>query len=78
VKLRAVLRERRRETLAVKGKLARAKEKLRKTQVRGFRIAFFISILYEDVFWAILELGKPQFLLYFTFSGFFQKPPGGA
>jgi len=27
--------------------------------VRGLRIACFISVLYEDVFWAMLELGKP-------------------
>jgi len=33
LKLRAVLRERRRKTLEAKGKLVRAKAKLRKTQV---------------------------------------------
>ena len=41
MKLKAVLRERRRKTLEVKGKLARAKAKVRKTQVRGVPILCF-------------------------------------
>ena len=45
MKLRAVLRERRRKTLEVKGKLARAKAKLKKTQVRGVPTMHFNFVI---------------------------------
>ena len=50
------MRERRRKTLVVKGKLARVKAKLRKIQVRGVLLVLFIVISYDDEFWIMFEL----------------------
>ena len=66
------------QAIGDQGKSLQSSILAKENQVRGVRIACFISVLYEDVFWAILELRKPQFRLYFTFSEFFQKPLGGA